>query len=65
MTHKVITGMEMFEKGNDAFNYLESEAFTDINKLIDIVKPKMKNILEKIKIDKDDFNVDIIILIIY
>jgi hypothetical protein len=58
MTHKVITGMEMFEKGNDAFNYLESEAFTDINKLIDIVKPKMKNILEKIKIDKDDFNVD-------
>ena len=58
MAHKVITDMEMFDKHNDAFNYAESEAFSDINKLIDVVKPKMQSIIEKIKIDKDDFNVD-------
>lgn len=40
------------------YNYVNSDIFTNIDKFIDSVKPKMKLILEKIEIDKDDYNFD-------
>jgi len=42
----------------DPFNYAESDAYTDINKLIAVVKPKMQTIVEKMQIDDDDFDLD-------
>lgn len=40
------------------FNHLKSDFYTDVNKLINAVKPKMKNIIEHFPIDKDDFEFD-------
>jgi hypothetical protein len=42
----------------DAFNYAESDAYSDINKLISVVKPKMQTIVDKMQIDDDDFDLD-------
>lgn len=43
---------------SESFNYLDATQYSDINKLIEIVKPKMKSIIDRIKIDDDDFNLD-------
>lgn len=40
-------------------NYVDSESYSDIDKLLKIVKPKMKTILDSIKVDSDsDANLD-------
>lgn len=41
-----------------SFNYLESDGFKDIKKLLEIVKPKIDTILSKFEIDKEDFLLD-------
>lgn len=40
-----------------SFNYIESNSFKDIKKLLEIVKPKIETIL-KTELDKDDFYLD-------
>ena len=54
MSQKVISHLEK----PIAFNYAQSEGYTDINKLIAVVKPKMKTILEKLELDKNDYDLD-------
>lgn len=42
----------------EPFNYAKSDAYSDINKLISVVKPKMQTIVEKMQIEEDDFDLD-------
>lgn len=40
------------------FNYTDAESYSDIEKLVQSVKPKMKHILEKVEFDIDDYHLD-------
>jgi len=46
-------------KGNpNLFNYIDAESYSNIEQLVQSVKPKMKHILEKIEFDIDDYHLD-------
>lgn len=40
------------------FNYVDAESYSDIDKLISVVKPKMKLIIDKMQLDKEDYDLD-------
>ena len=54
ISHKVIDHLEE----PLSFNYATSDAYSDIKKLIQVVKPRMVTILEKMQIDSEDFGLD-------
>ncbi len=41
-----------------SINYLESDAYSDLDKMLKIIKPKMKTILEHLNPDADEFLLD-------
>jgi hypothetical protein len=41
-----------------SLNYLESDAYSEVEKMLKIVKPKMKTILEHLKLEADDYAID-------
>jgi hypothetical protein len=40
------------------FNLIQSDTYTDVDKLVKAIKPKIDTILQHIKIDDDDYDVD-------
>ena len=55
MSEKVLEHTKGFP---NLFNYINADSYSDIEKLIQSVKPKMKHILEKVEFDIDDYHLD-------
>jgi hypothetical protein len=54
LSQRIIAHLEK----TDLLNYLESEGYAEIEKLLKVAKPKIDTILKHLSIEKDDFHLD-------